>query len=888
MSENIVGSAFIELRPSIATFVSSALAGLSGSIRPIEQSLTGMFSKSATAAGGVATEVGLIEPGLNKAALGAAGFGAAIVGTALVTGKMATSFQAAMEMVHTQAGVGQEQIAGLSKGVLNLAGQVGINPDSLAEALFHVESTFEKTGMSGQKAMELLRTASEGARVGNANLVDVTNALDATIVSGIGGIKDYDSAMGELNATVGIGDMTMQNLADALSTGVMAVIKGYGVTLHDASAALAVFGDNNIRGSIAGNQLRMAVQSLTNPTKAGKANLEALGMTADQLAKDMQHGGLNQALNDLTDHMNKAGITGVKTGEWLTDSFGKRAGAGVNVLVNQIGLFHEALDGVQQASGNFGDAWARTQDTTKQKLAESKAALSALGITIGTYVLPLFNDMAGAFIKAVPYVQSFVVNVAKLVSVVTGTTAFKDFIFLMTNPVAKAGFDALAAVIGVALVIAMTRAGVAATISGAQMVASFVASQVAAVASGVETAIIAGMYIADWIAMAAAATANAVVAAAGWFIAGGGDGAGIGMMFINSAKFVLAWVQLAAAAMSNAILAGSAWLYVTAESAITAVIATASSVAAIVADWILMKSVAIASAVETAIAWLMSAGPEALLAVSVTLASVAAIVADWILMGASATAGAIAIAAAWLLSIAPIVIVVAAIAAAVYLIIHNWDTIRSATETAWHAVSSTVSSAWDSAYAAVTGGISKAVGAVRALPGQIVGALGDVGSMLYNSGARIVQGLIDGIKNMAGNVKNAIGSVLSDARNLLPFSPAKEGPFSGRGWTTYSGAAIVDGLAQGALSRSKALSNAMSDVMGGAASAVGGVGQIGVGKSFPSAVPIASQGGLSHSVAIGNLTLQVNGSLDMTSESDKRRFIKQVRDGLVKIEAEQR
>ena len=51
-----------------------------------------------------------------------------------------------------------------------------------------------------------------------------------------------------LNATVGAGDMKMQDLAEAFGAGMVAVVKGYGLSLKDVGAALATFGDNNIRG----------------------------------------------------------------------------------------------------------------------------------------------------------------------------------------------------------------------------------------------------------------------------------------------------------------------------------------------------------------------------------------------------------------------------------------------------------------------------------------------------------------------------------------------------------------------------------------------------------------------------------------------------------------
>jgi hypothetical protein len=116
--------------------------------------------------------------------------------------------------------------------------------------------------------LKVLRVAAEGARVGNANLTDVTNALDAAIVSGISGVQNYKQGMGALNAIVGAGDMKMQDLADALGTGLLAPMKTYGLTLKDVGGALAVFGDNNIRGQDAATKLTSAVRIMAAPSAA--------------------------------------------------------------------------------------------------------------------------------------------------------------------------------------------------------------------------------------------------------------------------------------------------------------------------------------------------------------------------------------------------------------------------------------------------------------------------------------------------------------------------------------------------------------------------------------------------------------------------------------------
>lgn len=114
-------------------------------------------------------------------------------------------------------------------------------------------------------------------------------------------------------------------------------------------------------------------------------------------------------------------------------------------------------------------------------------------------------------------------------------------------------------------------------------------------------------------------------------------------------------------------------------------------------------------------------------------------------------------------------------------------------------------------------------GIVQAIP-QIGSAIAQVGSsimsavagfprMLFESGKKIISGLIDGIKSMFSSAKNAVSGLLSGIRNLLPFSPAKEGPFSGKGWTLYSGMSIAEALADGMQRRGHLFKEAVAETM---------------------------------------------------------------------------
>lgn len=97
----------------------------------------------------------------------------------------------------------------------------------------------------------------------------------------------------------------------------------------------------------------------------------------------------------------------------------------------------------------------------------------------------------------------------------------------------------------------------------------------------------------------------------------------------------------------------------------------------------------------------------------------------------------------------------------------------------------------------VSDGMNSAVGFVKGIPRRVLDALGDLGSLLVESGKSMLRGLADGIRQGVSGAIDAVKKGLKDIRSFFPFSPAKRGPFSGRGWVLYSGISIAEALGEG-------------------------------------------------------------------------------------------
>lgn len=141
------------------------------------------------------------------------------------------------------------------------------------------------------------------------------------------------------------------------------------------------------------------------------------------------------------------------------------------------------------------------------------------------------------------------------------------------------------------------------------------------------------------------------------------------------------------------------------------------------------------------------------------------------------------------------------------------NTIKSSMTSAWNSIKTTISNAWNGIYNALKRTISNIVSAVKGIKTSVTRVFSGAASWLYNSGKAIIQGLIRGVSSMASAIYNKVKSIVSRVRNLLPFSPAKEGPFSGHGYTTYSGAALMQGLLQGIEKAAPSVQTGMAKVL---------------------------------------------------------------------------
>lgn len=115
----------------------------------------------------------------------------------------------------------------------------------------------------------------------------------------------------------------------------------------------------------------------------------------------------------------------------------------------------------------------------------------------------------------------------------------------------------------------------------------------------------------------------------------------------------------------------------------------------------------------------------------------------------------------------------------------------------WETVKSVVSNAWTTVTGDTRTGVGNAASEAGQLPQKAKTAMGDTRITLLSSGAALVAGFAQGMNNNVSLVQRAAIGVAAMVAKYMPHSPAEMGPLSGKGYTTWSGRALVKDFAGG-------------------------------------------------------------------------------------------
>jgi TP901 family phage tail tape measure protein len=372
---------------------------------------------------------------------------AATAGIGIAAVDLGMKWQASTRLLQTQAGASTKSVKELQDGMLKMAGAVAQTPQDMSEGMYHVVSSLDKVLPATHKtAIELgvLHDAAKLADVGQSNLKDTAYVLSSTMQTlGQKGLKGASADMRQLNAIVGDGDMNMQDLMGAMSTGFLSSAKTFGISLHSAGAALAFMTDRNVPAQQAATRLRMTFSLLGAPTKAAAKDLHAIGFSTDevktrttamnqalldagvsqtQISADLRKpDGLFVALSDLKQHMIDNGVSAQTQAAVISRAFGGgRSGGTVMALYNGVDNLQKNYQHQTKIASQFDSDWVKTQHNLSFQLNQAKDAVLALGTKLGMFLIPWVERGMTAIKKSAQWFEKHTLAAEALAGVIGG------------------------------------------------------------------------------------------------------------------------------------------------------------------------------------------------------------------------------------------------------------------------------------------------------------------------------------------------------------------------------------------------------------------------------------------------------------------------------------
>lgn len=654
----------------------------------------------------------------------------------------------------TTAAVSQMIKTGLAKNadealdILTKGFQSGVNKaDDLLDTMNEYGTQFRKLGIDGKTATGIL---SQGLKGG---------ARDADLVADA--IKEFSIRAVDGSKTTADGFKALGLNADDMA-------KKFGKGGSTASAAL--------------DQTMDKLRNFKDPVKQGQIATQLFGTQAEDLGKALYSIDPSKA----SAAIGKVGGSADKMGKALRDNAGHEVTAFTRNLkqglVNVLGTYViPQILKLPEYARQVGDAFK----TMRNFVASNQTTFEVIGGVIGTIILPSLVSMAvTATTSAATTVAAWVTQAGAAIS--TGAT------YVGVNALIIAGW----------------------------------------IKQAVQAGIAAARTVAAWVLMGVQSTIQAAKMAAAWVIAMGPIGwaiaavvALVALVIANWDK-VKSWTITAWNAVSGAVMTAVHWVTDNVKSLwgglVSWVVGAWNSItSATTGAWNAVKD-AVMSVVQWIVNWVVGTYTD----------FVAGLQAIW--DGLKSASEAV-----WNSIKSSITGVWNAIKSSVTTVVNGiknfvsgaWTSIKNTTSNLWNNIKLAVyngiiaaqnkvnsvlnsikgffSSAWNSIKNTVSNAISGVVDYVKGLPGKVKNAVSGAASWLYSAGKSIIQGLINGIKNMAGKVVDAVKGVLSSARKYLPFSPAKKGPFAGKGWTLFSGRSVMEAMAKGIMQRKNAVSGAM-------------------------------------------------------------------------------
>ena len=610
------------------------------------------------------------------AKLGAAGLSATAPFAASI--RSGAAYQDQLLGIKASTGATAEQLQAVDETAMKLSKDMGIGPAAIA-------ASFQELLKAGMPLEQVLngagRAATEFAKVGQLDMAQAAVVMsDAMNIFGV----SAKTAVDTLSAAADSSSTNIAEVVEAFSN-VGAIAASANQSITTMSAALAILGNNAVKGGEAGTALKSMMLPIMSGADGAAKALEKVGLKLSDF-RDTSTGAM-LPLGQSMDIVKQAigGLGKEAQDAALLDIFGSYGMKAATILMKEGEAGFKAMEATMAGASSVGTKFGDIMSGLSGSGSKLMASIERLAIAISNALAPSLTQAATSIADVIEQATEFVkanqgavliaAKFAAGAAAIGGAMIALGTSMVIASSAVGLFLKPLGLISGVGLgatgaVLSITRSVVMMAATGAASAASFAASMAGTALASIITFSSSGLSaLAAYVSRQAALLALAAVAPLE-MAAASSVSALAGMV----ASAVASAATAAAAMVTGAATSSAAWVTASATAVVSFVQVRAAAVYAALqsaASFSWLSTSAISSAAASSAAWLANMGRVAASAVAtgaVSMAAFAKTAASAIAAGAVTTASLLA----------PFLLVGAAIAAAAAIVYTFRDSLFSA------------------------------------------------------------------------------------------------------------------------------------------------------------------------------------------------------------------
>lgn len=372
-----------------------------------------------------------------------AGVGLAVAGPLAGAARVFSSYEDAMASLRAAANPTADDLARITEAVDRVGRATGRGPAEVAAAM----TQLLKAGMSVEGVLGgAAEAALQFARVAEMDAAEVAIVLtDAINVFGV----DATTAVNALSKAADASSVSIRNIAESFSQA-GAVAAQAGLSIDEAANAIAILGQNGVKGSDAGTSLRTMLLRLQTGVESAGEVMDALGINvrnADGSMKDMR--GIIGELQA------KLGGLGSEARDFaMLKLFGTDAIRSGTILLKEGVAGWDEFNGKMAESLPISAKFDMLMSTISGSMAKAWAAVQRLAVAVGAELAGGVGGAVGWITTIADAVSNWVgANgraITTIAKVAAGAVAFAAGLYGLSVAagVAATAFGVLGAVVG--------------------------------------------------------------------------------------------------------------------------------------------------------------------------------------------------------------------------------------------------------------------------------------------------------------------------------------------------------------------------------------------------------------------------------------------------------